>query len=86
MDTEAFQWIVGAGAIPLLAWLIALTIKLITFSAAQEQAQTSLNLLIKMHTSTNTIIKDNTLAIEALTHYMKWWIEHEVGEAPPPKV
>ena len=33
---------------------------------------------------TNQLIEDNTRAMQALTHYIRWVIENQSGERPPP--
>ncbi len=33
---------------------------------------------------TNQLIEDNTRAMQALTHYIRWFIQHQTGEQPPP--
>ena len=35
-------------------------------------------------TRTNQLIEDNTRAMHALTHYIRWFIENQSGEQPPP--
>jgi len=32
------------------------------------------------------LIRDNTKAMREVAHYIKWCIEHQTGEKPPPPV
>lgn len=89
MTLEIAIWILGVAIVPLLGWCIWLTLQIITMNQMLIK-------LLKMHehpegTGFGTagfaeIIEHNTVAIKALTHYVKWLAAQQGLNPPPPLV
>lgn len=70
MTQEIFNWIAGLCLLPLLGWAIHVTV---TLNSIRDDTK-----------GTPSIIKDNTVAVMALTHYIVWSTEQQTGKSPPP--
>jgi len=87
VSVETALWVLGGAVAPLIGWGCWVTI--ILTRMARESAQ-----LLRMHerpddfgfgtARTNRIIEDNTRAMTALTHYIKWLAKDQTGDTPPP--
>lgn len=82
MELNTLLWIVGAAVVPTISWAIFVTLSLLELKALttrmvnmQEHPET---------TGFGIIITDNTKAIKALTHYVKWMAQMQTGQIPPP--
>ena len=86
MPIDVFLWLLGALAVPLLLWGLQSNIR------HREMSQ-KINTLLTMHehpekTGFGTvglagIVEENTRALKALTHYIRW-LETKNGKGPPP--
>jgi hypothetical protein len=89
MSLEVALWIVGVAAVPSLGFCVFVTNMLINIRQSQSEI---LVVLRKPEEhgfgtiSTNRIIEDNTRAMNALVHYIKWLVKHETGEEPRPPI
>ena len=89
MRPEVFQWIAGASAIALLAWGIRITV---TINSTHRKASK----LLIMHENpdsygfgsdrSNSLMKENTRALNQLIHFTKWAVEEQTGKKPPPYI
>ena len=91
MEWDTIRWIIefflAVTLLPLVGWGIHVTWTL-------RKVRDDCNTLLNMHYhaddfgfgtgKTNRIIEDNTRAMKALTHYIRWLGQHQSGETPPP--
>lgn len=87
MSAETGLWILGTAVPMLLAWGIWLS-----WVARGARADTAE--LVAMHKepdkhgfgtlNTNGFVRELTVAIQSLTHYIRWDIEDRTGKRPPP--
>ncbi len=87
MDLATFLYIIGAGLVPAIGWAIKSHI-------AQRDLDRKLSRLLEMHehpenTGFGTVgfkdvIEDNTRALKALTHYIRYLEVQRTGVEPPP--
>lgn len=87
MTPEAALWVLGVAVAPVIGWAIHVTFCVLTIarkveSLTQVLAEPEKNGFGTL--LTNKVIEDNTHAVEALTHYIKWLATHTSGEKPPP--
>lgn len=87
-DIGVLLWVAGAALLPAIGWAIHLsTVAMCTRKDTQR--------LVDMHlrpdehgfgtVKTGRQLEENTRAIQALTHYLKWFAEEQTGhKAPPP--
>ena len=89
MSQEVAMWILGAAAVPSLGFCVFVTNMLIGIRQSQSEILVVLR-KPEEHgfgtTNTNRIIEDNTRAMNALVHYIKWLVKHETGEEPRPPI
>jgi len=93
-------WVLGIISVPLLGWGISITFmlraqredtkELVKMHRDPDQygfgtGKTNKE-LGKSHTEMMECVNHNTHAIEALTHYIKWLAEKQIGETPPPPI
>ena len=89
MTIEIAIWVLGISIIPLISWMIWVTVQMTITNQILRK-------LMYMHenpentgfgtTGLADIIEDNTVAIKALTHYVKWLSEQQGLNPPPPLV
>ncbi len=89
MTLEILLYIIGAGLIPVIVWAIHSYI-------TQRDIQTKVGKLLEMHENPDVygfgtvgmkaLIEENTRALKALTHYIKWLEVRKTGEEPPPPI
>lgn len=94
MTQETFLWIASAGVPAIIAFCISITVQLAIASRDRKDIAKGVGKLIAMHErpedygfgtdKTNRVIEDNTRAMRALAHYVKWDIENRTGKTPPP--
>lgn len=88
-DIDTLMWILSAATLPLLGWGIHMTWLMMNVKRDTSE-------LVKMHRKpdeygfgtgvTNDIIQENTRAMQALVHYIRWLAEKQTGEIPPPPI
>jgi len=88
LTIEILLWVIGISIIPLIGWGIRASI-------VSRDTHAMLKKLLEMHehpenTGFGTIglqdvVEDNTRALKALTHYIKW-LETKNGKGPPPPI
>lgn len=100
MTAEIALWVFGISLVPLIAWCFTMTMWLLslrrdsaklihmhehadefgfgTVSLQQQQ--------VEERAEMRNLIRDNTQAMREVAHYIKWCIEHQTGEKPPPPV
>jgi hypothetical protein len=88
MTLEILLWILGVSLVSIVGWGIKLT-------RDQRDIHRIVTKLLEMHehpenTGFGTIglgdvVGDNTRALKALTHYIKW-LEIKNGKGPPPPI
>ena len=86
---EIALWVIGIGLLPVLGWGLSLMWNVLQIKRDNSR-------LLKMHEDpdsfgfgtgrTNQIIKENTRATQALTHYIQWLAKEQTGKTPPPPV
>ena len=89
MTVEVALWLLGASVISLLGTGIKMWLML-------RECHVMTKKLLEMHENPDntgfgtsglaSIIMDNTRAIKALIHYVKWTAERQFGETPPPPI
>ena len=80
-------WVLSATLAPTLGWVIHVTYILSTVKADLCKVKKILEDpdMYGMGTNrTNAVISDNTHAVQALTHYIRWFGERQIGQIPPP--
>ena len=80
MTAEIGLWVLGVAAIPLLVWCIGVSWFL------KEIRLDTKRIMVTQETVREKLseVKENTLAIKELTHYLKWFTEQQTGQEPPP--
>ena len=82
MELNTALWILGAAVVPVIGWSV-----FVTHTLLDLKAQASKIIYMQEHpenTAFGIIIIDNTKAIKALTHYVKWMAQVQTGKEPPP--
>ena len=80
-------WIIGVGVVPTLGW--AFVLHLMVWHSLQICRE-----LLTMHkhadehgfgtVTIGRLIENQDRALRAMVHYLKWFVEKQTGEAPPP--
>lgn len=80
--------------VPSMAWAIHMSWSINKIKEEDNECIEKLDKLLEMHynpdsygfgtTQQTKVIEDNTRAMNALTFYIKWLAEKQLGEVPPP--
>jgi hypothetical protein len=87
MDVNTALWIAGASLFPTIGWAIHMSVMAMK---SKEDTTKILSILEDPDKhgfgteATNRIIEDNTRAMQALVHYIKWLVKDQTGGDPPP--
>lgn len=77
MTPEIALYLLGAASIPLLSFCVGVWFKIKKIDENMEK-------IVSIHLE--DIIKDNTRALKALTHYILWLSKSQSNEEPPPLI
>jgi len=81
MSVETFQWFAGALSIPTVMWALHQT-----WGMSQNRADVKELLSLNRNPILAEAIKENTTAVNQLTHYTIYAIKKQTGEDPPPPI
>ena len=77
MDLQTFLYIIGAGLVP----CIGLAIR---SHMLHQEIHRKIDKILDHTVGMGSVIEDNTRALKALTHYIKWLEVKNGGQMPPP--
>jgi hypothetical protein len=77
MDLQTFLYIVGAGLVPVLGFFIR-------SHMVHTEMHRKIDRILESTVGMTEVIADNSRALRALTHYIKWLEVKNGGQIPPP--
>ena len=77
MDLQTFLYIVGAGMVPVIGFFIR-------SHMVHNEMHHKIDRILDNTIGMSSVIEDNTRALKALTHYIKWLEVKNGGQIPPP--
>jgi len=83
-DISTFLWVAGVLLLPAVGWAVTNHISMKSLHSKIDRLTNMQEARDADSASFKAVIQDNTRALKALTHYIRWAETQRTGQEPPP--